>query len=326
MQSKFISGAAFVALLGAAAMAQPQDPKPAGDKPMPKAQPTAPAQMPMAAFCYKASDVVGADVRNASGVIGEVEDLVVDPMTGRIDYAVVSLKERGPDQWHAVPWSTLSVPAAMPDKKDAKDMAKPEFMLNADAARLKAAPGFSKDKWPDINGPAWRSEVDTYYDARGNARNGDTIGEFHALRASELLKTELYTTSKEKLGGIADLAIDPKNGRVAYAVVSTGGFLGMGDKLHAIPWEAIKPAADVDGKVKKGDNLTVNLTKEKLKAAPEFKNNEWARMSDRAWVSELYTYYGAKPYWTGSMDTNDRDTKSGTPPTSKPEPKDKNPH
>lgn len=324
MHSKFISGAAFVALLGAAAMAQPQDPnpKPAGDKPMPKAESTASAQMPMAAFCYKASDVVGADVRNATGVIGEVEDLVVDPMTGRIDYAVVSLKERGADQWHAVPWSTLSVPAAMPTDK--KDVAKPEFALNVDASRVKNAPGFPKDKWPDINGPAWRSEVDSHYDARGAAR-GDTISEFHGLRASELLKTELYTKSKEKLGGISDLAVDPKNGRITYAVVSTGGFLGMGDKLHAIPWEAIRPAADVDGKVKKGDNLTVDLNKDRLMKAPEFKDSEWARMSDRAWVSELYTYYGVKPYWAGSTTPSDRETKSANPPAPKPEPKEKKP-
>lgn len=322
MHTKYITGAAFVALLGAAAMAQPQDPKPHGDKPMPRAEGTATAPMPMAAFCYKASDVVGADIKNASGDIGEVEDLVVDPMTGRIDYAVISLKERGKDQWHAVPWSTLNatVPAGMKDKKD---VVEPEFTLNADAERLKSAPGFPKDKWPDFNGPAWRSEIDTHYDAR-RARNGDTIDEFHGLRASELLKTELYTTSKEKLGGISELAVDPKNGRIAYAVVSTGGFLGIGDKLHAIPWDAIRPAADVDGKVKKGDNLTVNLTKDRLMKAPEFKNSEWARMSDRAWVSELYTYYGAKPYWTGSTDTMDRDTRSGNPVPK--EPKEKNPH
>lgn len=318
MHSKFISGAAFVALLGAAAMAQPQDPnpKPAGDKPVPKAE--APAPMPMAAFCYKASDVVGANVRNASGVIGEVEDLVIDPMTGRIDYAVLSIKERGPDQWHAVPWSTIAAATTVGEKKDAK----PEFVLNVDATRVKTAPGFPKDKWPDINGPAWRSEVDSHYDARSAAR-GDTINEFHGLRASELLKSELYTPAKEKLGGIADLAVDPKNGRITYAVVSTGGFLGMGDKLHAIPWEAIKFAANTDGKVKKGDNLTVDLNKDRLMKAPEFKNSEWARMSDRAWVSELYTYYGVKPYWAGTTTTPD--AKAGTPPAPKPEPKEKKP-
>lgn len=74
--------------------------------------------------------------------------------------------------------------------------------------------------------------------------------------------------------------IDLESGRVAYAVLSFGGFLGMGDKLFAIPWSSL-----------------ANVDKELLKAAPGFDKDHWPNMADHTWGAKVYTYYGAKPYW-----------------------------
>jgi hypothetical protein len=71
---------------------------------------------------------------------------------------------------------------------------------------------------------------------------------------------------------------------------SFGGFLGMGDKLFAIPWGAL--AVD---KIEK--RFVLNVDKERLKLAPGFDKEHWPNMGDRAWGSQVYTYYGAKPYW-----------------------------
>ena len=84
--------------------------------------------------------------------------------------------------------------------------------------------------------------------------------------------------------------IDLENGRIAYAVLSFGGFLGMGDKLFAIPWSALT----VD-KVEK--RFILNVDKEVLKRASGFDKDNWPNMSDRTWGTGVYTYYGAKPYW-----------------------------
>jgi hypothetical protein len=79
-------------------------------------------------------------------------------------------------------------------------------------------------------------------------------------------------------------------GRIAYAVLSFGGFLGMGDKLFAIPWNAL--ALDTVEK-----RFILNVDKERLKGAPGFDKENWPNMADHAWGAKVFTYHGAKPYW-----------------------------
>ena len=110
------------------------------------------------------------------------------------------------------------------------------------------------------------------------------------LAASTIKGDKVVNLQGENLGDIQDLMIDLERGRIAYAVLSFGGFLGMGDKLFAIPWEALT----VDEPEKR---LILNVDKELLKRAPGFDKNHWPDMTDRTWGSELYSYYGYKPYW-----------------------------
>ena len=85
--------------------------------------------------------------------------------------------------------------------------------------------------------------------------------------------------------------IDMRSGRIAYAVLSFGGFLGMGDKLFAIPWGAL--AVDTSE-----EQFILDIDRKVLEGAPGFDKAHWPNMADRAWGEELCTYYGAKPYWT----------------------------
>ena len=110
------------------------------------------------------------------------------------------------------------------------------------------------------------------------------------LAASTIKGDKVVNLQGENLGNIEDLMIDLERGRVGYAVLSFGGFLGMGDKLFAIPWEALT----VDMAEKR---LVLNVDKELLKRAPGFDKNNWPDMTDRTWGNELYSYYGYKPYW-----------------------------
>ncbi|HEV3279466.1 MAG TPA: PRC-barrel domain-containing protein [Terriglobia bacterium] len=110
------------------------------------------------------------------------------------------------------------------------------------------------------------------------------------LSASTLKGDKVVNLQGEDLGKIEDLMIDLERGRIAYAVLSFGGFLGMGDKLFAIPWDAFT----VDTAQKR---LVLNADKELLKKAPGFDKNNWPDMTNSAWGAELYGYYGYRPYW-----------------------------
>ncbi len=111
------------------------------------------------------------------------------------------------------------------------------------------------------------------------------------LAADTLTGDKVLNLQKEDLGKIEHLMIDVETGRVAYAVLSFGGFLGMGDKLFAIPWSALT----VDTVEKQ---FILNVDKKLLERAPGFDKAHWPNMADRSWGAEIATYYGAKPYWT----------------------------
>lgn len=103
-----------------------------------------------------ASSITGDSVRNAEGEdLGELEDLMIDTATGKINYAVLSFGGflgMG-DKLFAVPWQALTL---NPDEE--------KFILNVDKERLKDAPGFDKDDWPDMANPTWNDEINTYYE------------------------------------------------------------------------------------------------------------------------------------------------------------------
>lgn len=114
--------------------------------------------------------------------------------------------------------------------------------------------------------------------------------ERRVLAADTLTGDKVVNLQNEDLGKIEHLMIDLGTGRIAYAVLSFGGFLGMGDKLFAIPWSALT----VDTFEKR---FILQVDKELLKRAPGFDKEQWPNMADRAWGTQVFKYYGAKPYW-----------------------------
>ena len=84
--------------------------------------------------------------------------------------------------------------------------------------------------------------------------------------------------------------LDVPRGRIAYAVMSSGGFLGMGDKLFAIPWSAL--TLDTDNKC-----FVLDVDKQRLQDAPGFDKDNWPSTADPDFDSRVHSYYGARPYW-----------------------------
>lgn len=116
-----------------------------------------------------------------------------------------------------------------------------------------------------------------------------TAEEPHILKTSELIGYRVINTDGEELGTIKEIVIDPHEARVAYAVLSFGGFLGLGDKLFALPWETLVLNPDTQ-------TVYLSIEKEKLQAAPGFDQTRWPDMASLA-QSTTHNYSGQTPYW-----------------------------
>jgi len=111
------------------------------------------------------------------------------------------------------------------------------------------------------------------------------------LSATTLIGDAVHNNAGEKLGKVEELMMDLEQGRVAYAVLSFGGFLGMGNKLFAIPWDAF--TLDTDEHC-----FVLNVPKDRLENAPGFDKDEWPDFADRKWGQTIHSYYGTRPYWS----------------------------
>ena len=104
------------------------------------------------------------------------------------------------------------------------------------------------------------------------------------LSATTLIGDDVRNSKGENLGKIEDLMLDTSSGEVSYAVVSFGGFLGMGDKLFAVPLQAM--SVDTDEKA-----FILNESKERLENAPGFDKDHWPDTSDVNWDNQVRSYY-----------------------------------
>ena len=109
------------------------------------------------------------------------------------------------------------------------------------------------------------------------------------MGADTLVGNDVYNQKGEKLGDIKEIMLDMRSGRVAYAVLSFGGFLSMGEKLFAVPWNALT----LDTATR---SFKLNVDKDRLKTAPGFDKDQWPNMADATWAQSIHAYYGTKLY------------------------------
>lgn len=106
------------------------------------------------------------------------------------------------------------------------------------------------------------------------------------MGASSLIGDKVSNPSDEDLGEIKEIMLDTRSGAVSYAVLSFGGFLGMGDKLFAVPWSALT----LDTQKQR---FVLDVDKKRLQDAPGFDKHKWPDMSDPSWTQEIEAYYGS---------------------------------
>ncbi|MDP8914344.1 MAG: PRC-barrel domain-containing protein [Pseudomonadota bacterium] len=128
-------------------------------------------------------------------------------------------------------------------------------------------------------------ELPPYYD--------EIVDRAHELISSRRVEgTSVYSRQGEKLGTVHSVMIEKRSGQVAYALLSFGGFLGIGTDVHPVPWEILTYDVDRDGYV-------VDLTREQLEKAPAFTLDSADRPRRRSEDELVYSYYGVLPPWGG---------------------------
>lgn len=113
------------------------------------------------------------------------------------------------------------------------------------------------------------------------------------VRASQLMGANIHNNEGKSVGEINDVVLDARTGKVQYVAVSYGGFMGLGDKLFAVPFKAFQVKQNPNDPNDPGDlALILNVTPEKLKGAQGFDKDHWPDFANTAWVQGLYKQYG----------------------------------
>ena len=132
---------------------------------------------------------------------------------------------------------------------------------------------------------------------------GTAQPEFNMISSEDVEGTTVYDPNGNEIGKVDHLMIDKISGQVRYAIMSFGGFLGLGHSHYPLPWSSIT--------YDKGRNgYTTNVTEQQLRDAPEFSDDSW---KDRDWETRMHRHYNVQPYWN---EPGTRDLSHGASSTS----------
>ncbi len=252
----------------------------------------------------KATDLIGLKLENREEQkVGSVTDLALDLQSGQVVQVLVST-----GGFLSLGQRTVALPPSL-FRHDAPG--KP-LRVNLTADRLRAAPSFEMARWTDYYqsdavAASNRDYADestfavgtTAYQAAallGRSDGARSGGMGFVQKATKLMGLPVKNLADEKIGDIENLIIDLPAGRIVAVIVSSGGFLGLGDTLSAVPPAALRfnDAHDL---------VRLDTTRETLGSAPRFKSGEWPDFSQRAYTEGVYDAYRLTPYYSRDENT-----------------------
>jgi len=274
----------------------------------------------------KANKIMGMEIKDSQNQkLGKVEDLAVDLQNGRIVEVIVATG------------GVLGVDeqlTAVPPGQFTCDPARKALELNVEKSRFKEAPTFKMSEWEANVRQPNVIEVYRYYGTQPYFTNqeGQTekVTPTHAAeaqeaairakpcylgevqRASKLMGASVRNLHDEKIGKVENLMVDMPAGRVVEVVLASGGFLGLGDELSAVPPQSFHTSAEPSV-------LSLDTTKEALASAPHFKSSEWSNANNPDQVGTVYHAYNVEPYFSANavdstaQNVRDRDDNALTP-------------
>lgn len=230
-----------------------------------------------------ANELIGLSVKNSKDEsLGTVKDIVLRSGTDRVSYYVLSfggILGIG-DKYLAVPWSAVRLSA-----EGGKHL-----ICDIPKDRLKDAPGFPKDRWPDMADPALSATIHDYYGIKHEAwAPGETGVSFWSRRLTKLIGTPVKDFKGEVLGEVEDVTIDTGEGQLAYCVLSVGGFLGFGEKLCAVPWGAVEFLPSLR-------TARFDADRDTLKKLA-FSRDKFPDLSNLALAESTHKLFNLQPYW-----------------------------
>jgi sporulation protein YlmC with PRC-barrel domain len=227
-----------------------------------------------------ASDrVEGTAVYDARGKrIGKVERLVIDKASGGVAYAVLSFGGFlgiGADHY-PIPWPMLGYDEKLRG-----------YRVDVAEEQLKNAPKIEQgENWEQAN-RGRDEQVHGYWEQPAPVQERQTSSLITSDRVEGL---PVYDVRGKRIGKVERLMIDKLTGQIAYAVLSFGGFLGIGADQYPIPWSMLTYNEKPDG-------FQVDITEEQLKNAPKIEQGENWEQTDMARNQDVYDYWEVRYYW-----------------------------
>jgi hyperosmotically inducible protein len=240
----------------------------------------------------KSTDIIGMTVKTREGeTLGKVEEIAVDIESGRIVQIILSSDK-----------SHTAVPPMVIRHEGSNNF----LLLDADKGRIAAAPHVAMTDWDAIHDQEHLSQV---YRSFGQEKSFNFIqtpgtGQYaiiplarlsHIQKASKLIGISVKNFQAETLGEVDNMVLDLTSGRVLAVIVSSGGFLGIGEELSAIPPTSLRFTKD-------WETLQLDTTKDMLKEAPHFKASEWPDFTKSSVSGGVYEAYKVDPYFETAPD------------------------
>ena len=254
-----------------------------------------------------AENLVGRDVRSKDGKnAGEIDGLVLDLPQGEVVYALIGSGgdlDIGSDRI-AVPFGVLETP--FPADEDAA------LTINQDLSKLRTGTRLTEDRFSDLGNQTTMKQV---YGAYGIALpsgyvvppspnrnqhpyryvlvrpdNLTMLGNASQARAQDVRGTEVRHSNGDEIGEIDQIMIDPSSGRIPYLLLSSGGFLGIGNDWLPVPPQAVSWSPDKDAFVLKDKDL-------KPAAVQALHRTNLPAHVQRAQLQTLYERFNLTPYW-----------------------------
>ncbi|QDU09812.1 PRC-barrel domain-containing protein [Gimesia aquarii] len=247
----------------------------------------------------RASKLLGMNILNSKGKnVGEINDILLNATTGKVNYVAVTyggLLGVG-SKMFAIPYKAFQY------RQNPNDKNEYALMLNVTQKQLEGAKGFDDQHWPNFADSKFTHELDHRYGVKRNKKAHDLsrskAGQLDDkttganIRFSQMTGMNIYNSKGKNVGEINDIVLNASTGKINYAAVTYGGFLGVGNKMFAVPFKAFK----VQRSKKDQDKylLVLNVTEKQLEGAKGFDEKHWPNFADPDFNKELFERYGVK--------------------------------
>lgn len=238
-----------------------------------KASGNAEKQAQKSTFNMRASQLIGKEVRNARGEnLGKIQDLFVDAGAQRVHYAVLSFDPGilADDKLFAFPMTAFRL---------SRDRG--EMVLDVPQDRLRTAPGFQRETWPNYGDGSYFEELRQFF---GEARQ-QSAATRGMLRGSELIGRGVNDRRGGDAGKVQDFVVDISRGRVSYVVLDFEKGWSLGGKILPLPLSAFTFPRE------RGEDLVLNIERERLDMARGFEQNAWPYLNAPALDQDMRAYF-----------------------------------